>query len=491
MGTYVRILAPVLVAALVAAACGGGGGVALPTPTPAGVVHLVAPQDYSGNTWQASNPGTSAYLAGIDVEAFTETTRDYTVSATAAQRAVTPAGAVILRPGQSGAVGPARPVSPQETDAMYVAIRRGPIPGPSRVRGQRVLAGYTGGQSREFWVCDRPFNQCNAGNQARITATVVAATAKSAIFVDNNDLSRVSQTLAQALAQGADRFWAIITGNLGLPENPFNPDGTGQIAYLFTSKVGQIDPNLAGFFFPVDLYRDADTVQWLNIHSNELNMLYLHAGYAAESWMPSTLAHEFSHLVHYSRRVFVHSAPFDPPYFVEGLAQVMEDLAGYGYNGGGSPRSFVRLFLSESDRVSLWRWGDPPADLRSYYGGAYLFTRYLMDRFGGETLSRIINSTLDTPAAVESISREAYGTTFAGTALAIVNSHEGLGVQDARFRYTSIHVSLAGPMKFLSPGAQQTTPMNWRFIYGQPGGPSVRVVITVGTSKPYAGVVIR
>ncbi len=57
------------------------------------------------------------------------------------------------------------------------------------------------------------------------------------------------------------------------------------------------------------------------------------------------------------------------------------------------------------------------------------------------------------PAAVEAISREAYGTTFASTALAIVNSHQVLGLQDPRFRYTS--------------------------------------VITAGRSKPYAGVVIR
>ncbi len=489
--THLRPLSAITLALLLAA-CGGGGLATAPTPTPPpSPVQTVDPSQYTGNTFSTSSPGSAAYVAGIDMENFPENTRDYTVSIDSVYPQPTS-----QPPGTPWSAGPRRaphlsdrPASAQETEALLFAYRiaRQPL----RTNRHTPTPSYSDGQTRQFWVCYQSLSICNASNQVQITATAVATSQRSAIFVDNDYLRDVPADVAQQLLAAADQSWGRITQNLGLPVNQYNPDGTGQVIYLFTRRVDHIDPNIAGFFFPVDLYPDADTVRSLNLHSNEANMLYLNSRYASRSWMLSTVAHELAHLVHYSRRVFVHRTAFDPPYFTEGLAMAMEDVAGYGYNGDGTPLAFVRSFLREAHRVSLLRWGQGTADIRSYYGGAYLMSRYLLDRFGSDALSRIINSTLDAPSGTENISGEPYGRTFASIAIAIVNSSERLNISDPRWRYTSIDVSLAGSLYFLSPGTQPTTPMNWRFIRAQPGGSQVRVTITAGTSKPYAGLIIR
>jgi len=453
---------------------------------PAGSVLTVDPASYVNGTFSATASGSTAYVAGIDMDAFQEASRSYSVSVdggypapAAAQRLAAPSGA-----GD-------HPVSPQEAEAIFAILRRGPVPHRPLTRPLAVPFSYSTGSQRSFWMCTQPFANCTASNQVQITATAVHTTQRSAIFVDNDNLDDVPLDLAQTLSGAADRFWQAITANLGLPQNPYNTDGLGQIVFLFTRKVGQID-NLAGFFFPPDLFPDSDTTQYWNIHSNQTNMLYLNSAFASRTWMPSTMAHEFAHLVHFSRRIFVYQkTSFDPTYFVEGLAMAMEDIAGYGYNNNGNARSFVRLFLQQSADVSLVRWGAGPADIRSYYGAAYLVTRYLLDRFGTGTLSRIINSTLDVAPSVESISSEPYGRTFASIAIAIVNSAQRLGITDPRFRYSTIDVSQAGAMSFLNPGSQATTPMNWRFVRGQGGPAQVRVTIRAGTSTPYAGVILK
>lgn len=477
-------------AAVLLAACGGGGLATPPTPTPPpSQVQTADPSQYTGNTFSASGPGSIAYVAGIDMTNFSEAARDYTVSVASGSPSPSQASAAAAWNPR----GPARlqdaPASPQETAALRFAYLN--LPTPSSPAARPAASSYSPGQTRQFWICSQPFETCNASNQVRITATAVATTPRSAIFVDNDNLPDVPSDLASRLAAAADQAWDRITANLGLPVNSYNQDGTGQVVYLFTRKLDQIDPNLAGFFFPVDLYPDVDTVRYLNMHSNEANMLYLNSRYAAQTWMPSTLAHEFAHLVHYSRRVFVHNARFDPPYFTEGLAMAMEDVAGYGYNNAGSARAFVGSFLREANLVSLARWGQGPADIRSYYGGAYLVSRYLLDRFGPDSLSRIINSALDPPSGTENISGEPYGRTFASIAIATINGTERLNLSDPRWRYTSVDLSQAGSLAFLSPGPQTTTPMNWRFVLGQPGGSQVRVTITAGTSKPYVGLIIR
>lgn len=481
-------------AAALLAGCGSAGTTNLPTPAPTASpppsalpVHIVEPSQYSNGTASVSMPGTAAYIAAVDVAAvaalhYTVAVTPETSSAHAATRASRPAQP--LQPQDDV------PVSRQETEALRDAYRTPPGgPGPATAAGP--APSYSEGQARQFWICTTPFSSCSTTTQARITATAVAVTTRSAIFVDNDNLSDVPPALARTLAAAADQAWARITDNLGLPSNRYNPEGLGQIIYLFTRRVEQIDPNVAGFFQPADLYADGDTVLYWGVHSNEVNMVYLHSRYASQAWMPSTMAHELAHLVHYSRRVFVHRARFDPPYFVEGLAQAMEDVAGYGYNNQGGTKQRVSSFLRESHLVYLASWGYGAASIRSYYGGAYLFARYLLDRFGPDALSRMINSTLDTQAAVEHVSGEPYGRTFSSIGIAIMNSSERLGIRDPRWQYTSIDVSEAGSLNFLSPGPQSTGQLNWRFILGQTGAPRVRVTITATTSTPYVGITTR
>jgi immune inhibitor A len=109
----------------------------------------------------------------------------------------------------------------------------------------------------------------------------------------------------------------------------------------------------------------------LNADQGELNDPY---------WRP-TLAHEFQHMIHW-----YHDRNAEL-WMDEGSSMLAEEIN--GFDVGGVDFSF----LSNPD-LQLNTWSDLSvnADTPAHYGGAYLFMKYFLDRFGKEATKALVSN---------------------------------------------------------------------------------------------------
>lgn len=224
--------------------------------------------------------------------------------------------------------------------------------------------------------------------------------------------------------------------------------------------------------------------------------------------MPRSVPHEFQHYLHALNKVVVAdlvntSGPrgvFDDSYVDEGDSMLAEDLVlGAGANPPQSPDSrvlaFEYLFTPGNFSLTAFTGYDAnPLDtsqtptfgfFRSTagnYGGAYLFARYLYDRFGGDTaLHRVYADLTPGPANganVSPIQSEANGEAFAQVyaefagALAARNSAS----TDPRFVFSS-NVLLDGLTTVAVPGGA-----TWNLRFNGPRSPEDLTAASPGTA---------
>src|SRR5439155_128256 len=131
-------------------------------------------------------------------------------------------------------------------------------------------------------------------------------------------------------------------------------------------------PDVGGYFTAAD-----EVPRWVNPYSNEREMLYVNIEGApvGSSFLLSTLAHEFSHMIDFAKR-----KP-SSVWFNEGQAQTAEQ------NNGFTPTGTAAQFLRQPD-TQLTDWGDTASQSGANYGHAFLFLQYLSERFGGPPLIR-------------------------------------------------------------------------------------------------------
>ena len=108
----------------------------------------------------------------------------------------------------------------------------------------------------------------------------------------------------------------------------------------------------------------------------------------------STIAHEFQHMINYNMRAT--NGVSEDLWVNEGLAQVAEDVCGYGYHTGANT-GVINAFLGNFSSYSLLKHESPLAS----YGFDYLFVRYLIDR--GVTPKDLLNTNLIGVANVEAV----------------------------------------------------------------------------------------
>jgi immune inhibitor A len=182
-------------------------------------------------------------------------------------------------------------------------------------------------------------------------------------------------------------------------------------------------PGVAGYFSSSDL-----SPRWVVPHSNERPMVYLDpsairvgsAGYA------HLLAHELTHLFHYFAN------PGEETWLKEGSGELAQELVDPEYHYG------VRSFLLRPD-TQLTAWSASPANSAVYYQAAYLFVRYLMDRYGGpDVLSALFQSGQQGAASVDAFLAalgrpERFTDVFRDWVVA--NVVQDRGVADGRYGY--------------------------------------------------------
>jgi hypothetical protein len=107
----------------------------------------------------------------------------------------------------------------------------------------------------------------------------------------------------------------------------------------------------------------------------------------------STLAHEFQHMIQFNMD------PSESRWLDEGLAQIAEVIAGYPASD-----SAVWAFFDDTD-LQLDHWLGPETDDYPNYGAAYLFLRYLYERFGESFIHDLSRHPLNSLASVEAVLR--------------------------------------------------------------------------------------
>jgi hypothetical protein len=152
-------------------------------------------------------------------------------------------------------------------------------------------------------------------------------------------------------ARFAARFDTLVypldTDNFGVP---FDMDGNGKIAILFTKYVNELTPAnsgsfIGGFFHPRDLFPKVTTnglQAWVS--SNEREMFYMlvpdptgtvngnkHTLGFVDTLTTSVLAHEFQHLINASLRLYVNTTAedFEDTWLNEGISHIAEELLYY------------------------------------------------------------------------------------------------------------------------------------------------------------------
>ena len=157
-------------------------------------------------------------------------------------------------------------------------------------------------------------------------------------------------------------------------------------------------PGVAGYVSSSDAYPRS-----VHPYSNEREIVYLNmrALEVGRQTYLATLAHEFTHLVHWN----VHAA--EDTWIKEGLAEVVSSLL----FPSRRPASLSHAAMPDLQLTS-WSDGEPgSAPVTAHYEAASWFLRYLVDRFGDEALFSLVTRDTRGTASVQGLLAER-GLTF-------------------------------------------------------------------------------
>lgn len=273
------------------------------------------------------------------------------------------------------------------------------------------------------------------GRPAYHSARVAAVTSSAVILADKanpsggftDDEYRAFGLLLDTLITPLD------TGAFGAPSDV---DGNGRVIVFFTSAVNQLTPpgapsgTVLGFYYLRDLLPLVSPVGDCPA-SNVAEMFYVlvpdpsgtingnaRTKELVERLTPSTIAHEYQHLINASRRMYVTNAPRvdEERWLNEGLSHIAEELLFYRSSGlaprtdiGGAalaPGSPVRAAFDADQLNNFKRYREylkapelnsPVADNDDLTtrGAAWSFLRYVADRIGptdGDLWRRLVDS---------------------------------------------------------------------------------------------------
>lgn len=292
-------------------------------------------------------------------------------------------------------------------------------------------------------------------------------------------------------------------------EAPVDMSGTDPHINVLVTKALE-STGEGGYFFAEDLLNDQElncATKAPHVPSNALPMIVIGADkYQSGSstvadenfWrtedMMRSIPHEFQHLLHAVNKVFApelvnnQQGVFDDSFVDEGDAMLAQDLVnpGEAQDTVALEAAFSYLYSPSNYSLTAFTGYDAnPLDTSSTpsfgfyhntngnYGAAYLFQRYLYDRFGGDAAMHRQYATLTTTAGgganVDPIVAEAgNGETFVqlyqefASALAARN----VASTDPRFTFAS-SVMLVGTKQVPIPGGQ-----TWDLVMNGPRSPA-------------------
>jgi hypothetical protein len=219
---------------------------------------------------------------------------------------------------------------------------------------------FLSAESAKFWATD--FSDFS---EYQLTANRAAVGENVVIYIEEGEN-------AADVAQTRDEFDNNIYPTLtSLYNDAPDFDGNGKILILGLDGGGYY----GGYFDSINTFSNEDTMAWWEIHSNEMDMVYINVDWGT-LYPTSVVPHEFSHLLYNEG----HDLWGDYwAYHDEGLAECAVHAV-YGPNNYA-----IEFYLNDysgliNDGLSLvnWIWGE-----YSNYAQAYLFWSYIASRLQG------------------------------------------------------------------------------------------------------------
>jgi hypothetical protein len=290
------------------------------------------------------------------------------------------------------------------------------------------------------------YSSCSAGGVTPVTARVVHVGTRSVVLEDvASPLAGQLDDDLVALAKEFDAVSYPIVLEFGDPlARDAATDVNGRILMLFTPKVNAIGTSVLGFVSACDLYpvsQDASVAG-----SNEAEIFYARTVTDTTSdvttlngrsqWrrqMPATMIHEAKHIAAYAERLSRGATQFEQVWLEEATAQLASEMFGRAIRGNrwrgdatyretlwcesrpttagcaGGVLSVTNHFIFLSNYLQGFESKSilSGAEDSDIYGSAWLFTRWLVDTYGGSDEGAFLRKLVQTGTLVGTANVEA------------------------------------------------------------------------------------
>jgi hypothetical protein len=314
---------------------------------------------------------------------------------------------VMLPPLGGGASLTEERLSPAER--FHTFLRRGdetrwrslvPLAGAKAPLPTPAAGPPTYGAPRQFRVCAR----LNCSLFSTVTATARAVKNRVAIFVDNAGpaFGGLDSAALDSLGSLFDsRLYATDTAAFGR-ESDIDANTvvmvlmTPVVNKLVTSAECQRSGFVAGFFYGADLLpqlpnSNAGEIFYSFVADPSGTLSCSHSGSSVKNIVPVTFIHEFQHMISFNQHALVRGGDGEVLWLNEGFSHYAEELGGWTF-GPGTPE-FSRFVIG--DLYNAYQYLDstgghfllPRSGIGSLAerGAAWLFVRYIVDRYSGGT----------------------------------------------------------------------------------------------------------
>ncbi|MGH7606373.1 MAG: hypothetical protein ACREME_03455, partial [Gemmatimonadales bacterium] len=321
---------------------------------------------------------------------------------------------------------------------------QGPLPSPAGPQPAAAAGPPVMNERRVFQVCSDI--KCSK-TFTRVVARVRALRTKVAIFVDSlAPANGLDSAALDSLAELFDtRLYAVDTAAFGRESDI---DANTVVMVLMTRVVNKLVTReqcetsgfVAGFFLGADI----DPAFQNDPRSNRGEVFYslvadpagdvscAHSAAQVQRIVPITFIHEFQHMISYNQHALVRGGNGEVLWLNEGLSHYAEELGGRTYVSGSAEfsRFTIGNFFNAYEYLDATRdhFLAPTAGIGSLpeRGAAWLFVRYLVDRYAGDTkvtswntFTRSLVETSQTGAQnIAAVTGDAFGVIVSRWALA-------------------------------------------------------------------------
>lgn len=338
-----------------------------------------------------------------------------------------------------------REAAPQSESACGAALLGRPA-GDAAPPARRVLA-TRGAAEQETFAVIRPGLLPPAGeayDEVDVPTRRIYSGETCHVYLDALISAPAAEAEARALGEAFDRdLFPAVTRAFGPAPDP-GIDGERRVFLVVTPQVsGDGRTGTLAYFARRD-QATPDPARPSTRRSNQRDALFIDARTLTPERRPdlyATVAHEFEHLVHFTRQApRLQPGTSEELWLEEALATYASHMAGFSFKTSRTMYGHVAGFFARAYNFSLTDW--PANPYGNGYGPGYLFIAYLVDRFGPDFLAECAGASEIGKANLDARLRargSSYPQAFADWAVALVND----GMYDdptGRFAYKSLEL---------------------------------------------------